>query len=441
MKRGTSRIALVIFALLFCAASIDTFAENAHVAWITKYKGGGEVVDLSTDAAGNVYVTGTTKGQSQDFVTIKYNSSGKQQWAGRDGIAGRQDTPSALKVDATGNVYVTGSSDGGASAFDFLTVKYKASGGREWTARYNNTENNSDFANDIAVDRSGNVYVTGGSRSSTTGYDYLTLKYNSAGSQQWAARYVGPGILPGDMDDFSRFIELDSAGNIYVTGTIETGSIDILTIKYNSSGQALWAMRYDHSAHSIDEPSGLAIDKAGNVYVAGNSQGSNSDFDIILIKYTSSGKQQWVKRYSSSGRYPEDTQDMFLGEDGSVYVTGSTNDHGNNNFVTLKYASTGARKWTALYDYAKYSDGAYSVDVDHAGNVYVTGNGQSQSLSNDIITLKYDAQGHRQWVVHYSSSVHFDRGRTIALDPSNGVIVAGDSLNAGWVTIKYIQEP
>jgi len=423
------------------AAAGRSVVGAAKVSWIKTYKAGGKVVDLRVDSSGNIYVTGTNDSDTPDYVTIKYNSYGKQLWAARHDVAGGEEMPSALKVDRAGNVYVTGTSDGWNTLYDFLTIKYKPSGKREWVARLNGAESRSDFANDIAIDNAGNVYVTGSSRFDATDYDIVTVKYSSSGKYQWGSRHIGPGILPNWKDDVGRFIETDPAGNIFVTGTSESSSRDIVTIKYDASGQVLWDARYDGPDHMNDEPSGLAVDPEGNVYVAGNSEMSDSGEDIILIKYSASGQQKWSKSYSSPGDYPEDAQDIFVDKGGHAYVTGSTNVSGTNKFITLKYAPTGEREWAAKFGYG-YGGGAYSVDVDSSGNVYVSGDVHSPKSSYDIVTVKYNAKGKIVWSAVYSSvSEHsFDNGRAVALDPSGAVIVAGDSMDAGWVIIKYIQK-
>src|SRR3984893_16694173 len=90
-----------------------------------------------------------------------------------------------VTTDTSGNVYVTGSSLGsGGTGLDFATVKYNSSGTQQWASRYNGTAGGDDIAYAIAVDGSGNVYVTGSSLGSGgTGLDYATVKYNSSGTQ------------------------------------------------------------------------------------------------------------------------------------------------------------------------------------------------------------------------------------------------------------------
>ena len=128
--------------------------------------------------------------------------------------------------------------------YDYLTIKYNSAGQEQWVASYNGPGNALDFADAIAVDSSGNVYVTGESYGLDSARDYATIKYNSTGQEQWVARYNGPA----NYDDEARAIALDGSANVYVTGYsygVGDAGIDYATIKYNSAGQQQWVARYN----------------------------------------------------------------------------------------------------------------------------------------------------------------------------------------------------
>jgi hypothetical protein len=185
-----------------------------------------------------------------------------------------------MVIDGSGNVYVTGESPGSDGFPDYATIKYDNSGQQQWVARYNGTGNGDDGAAGIAIDGSGNVYVTGGSAAPDGGFDYATIKYNAVGQQQWASRYRAPNSL----GDFATAIAVSSSGDVYVTGQ---SSGDYGTIKYNSSGQEQWVARYNGPQGFDDYARAIALDRLGNAYVTGATHQSDVqyDWDFATIKY------------------------------------------------------------------------------------------------------------------------------------------------------------
>ena len=124
----------------------------------------------------------------------------------------------------------------------------------------------------MAVDTSGNVFVTWESGGCGTQYSgYVTIRYNSAGQEQWVAHYCR-GFGSG-----AKAIAVDNSGNVYVTGARRGfgGGIDYATVKYNAAGQQQWVVHDDGPeagySHSTDDPAALAVDGLGNVYVTGYS--------------------------------------------------------------------------------------------------------------------------------------------------------------------------
>ncbi|MFZ2036322.1 MAG: SBBP repeat-containing protein [Dehalococcoidales bacterium] len=117
-----------------------------------------------------------------------------------------------------------------------------ANGNQVWAETYSGPMNAGDISDDIAVDNQGNVFVTGKSLGIDTSYDYATIKYDSDGNQLWAVRYNDS--VNGD--DESGLLSLDSKGNVYVTGSSTNGSrnSDYATVKYDTNGNQLWLVRY-----------------------------------------------------------------------------------------------------------------------------------------------------------------------------------------------------
>ncbi len=318
--------------------------------WVARYNGPGNDDDfayaIALDNSGNIYVTGFSWGSGTyvDFATVKYNSSGVEQWVSRyNGPGNDGDWASAIALDNSDNVYITGYSEGSGTSVDFATIKYNSSGVEQWVARYNGPGNGYDRVYAIALDNSGNIYVTGWSRGSGTNADYATVKYDSSGVEQWVARYNGPG----NDGDYAYAIALDNSDNIYVTG-LSWGSgteRDYATVKYNSSGVEQWVARYNGPGNDGDWASAIALDNSDNVYITGYSEGSGTSVDFATIKYNSSGVEQFVARYNGPGNDWDGARAIALDNSGNVYITGGSMGSGTDyDYATIKYSQVGVEE-------------------------------------------------------------------------------------------------
>ncbi|MDZ7362986.1 MAG: SBBP repeat-containing protein [candidate division KSB1 bacterium] len=428
-------------------ASTEDYATIKYNAagvaqWVARYNGPGNYIDaayaLGLDAAGNVYVTGYSAGSnlSVDYATIKYSAAGVEQWVARyNGPGNSSDFARALRVDsASGDVYVTGESWGSGTAYDYATLKYNSAGAEQWVARYNGPGNSSDFARALSVDpASGDVYVTGYSRGAGTAYDYATLKYNSAGAQQWVARYNGPG----NFDDAAYALGVDVAGNVYVTGlSYGSGtSYDYATIKYNSAGAEQWVDRYNGPGNSSDYAYALGLDAAGNVYVTGYSWGSGTSHDYATIKYNSAGVRLWLERHNEPGNDSDYAQALAVDAAGNIGLAGASYRLDTDyDFLTVKYNSASLKQWSDRYNGPGNSrERPTAMAADAAGNVYVTGASFASRTGYDYATIKYNAAGIMEWSARYAGpGSSFDEPSDLAVDNFGNVYVTGSS-----GTIKY----
>jgi hypothetical protein len=339
---------LLVVLTALCSFLPVLLQGQVDTAWVRRYNGPGNSYDearsIAVDGQGNVYVTGKSygSGTGYDYATIKYNSLGVQQWVQRyDGPGNYYDMAYAIAVDGLGNVYVTGYSWGSGTAYDYATIKYNSAGVQQWVQRYDGPGNDYDCAYAIALDGAENVYVTGYSIGSGISSDYATIKYDSAGVQQWVQRYDGPGNDYGY--DYAYAIAVDGQGNVYVTGTSpDSGTYkDYATIKYNSNGVQQWVARYNGPGNDWDEAYAIAVDGAGNVYVIGYSIGSGTTEDYATIKYNSNGVQQWVQRYNGPGNSYDVARSLAVDGQENVYVTGYSIGSGTSeDYATIKYVQT-----------------------------------------------------------------------------------------------------
>lgn len=354
------------------------YNTNGNQLWVAHYFGFNGVQNFATalavDWAGNVYVTGLSYGfgTSTDYATVKYSTNGNQLWVARyNGPGNNYDDASALAVDAAGNVYVTGSSWGGWGTYaDYATVKYGANGNQLWVSRYNGPGNNYDEARDLAVDASGHVYVLGHSvvgQSVNSGvYGHDTVKYDTNGNQLWAAHFNGPVVVGGN--NIASALAVDIAGNVYTTGLVyyDPSSRDYALAKYDSEGNQIWVAPRRNGP--IYYPRALAVDVTGNIYVTG---GSNLGF--TTIKYSQSPADTTPPVISAS-QTPLPNLVSWNNSDVTVSFTATDADSPpatcTVNSVTLTAEGAGQVANTTCTDAASNSATAsHSVNIDKTAPV------------------------------------------------------------------------
>jgi hypothetical protein len=369
----------VIILLIILWMIVPVFAVDITEVWNATYDGGDgydAAQSVEVDSSGNVYVTGASYLSGYyDYYTIKYNSTGDEQWAvNYDG--GNSDNGEGVAVDSSGNVYVTGYSRVGDR--DYYTIKYNSTGDEQWAVNYDVGGGQDDYAYGVAADDS-YVYVTGGSKIIGVDWDYYTIKYDPSGNEVWNTTYDG-----GNGHDYAYGIAADSSGNVYITGYIWNGASkgDAHTIKYDSSGNEVWNATYDGGDNDYGRT--VAVDSSGNVYVTGYSTISGYN-DYFTIKYDSSGNEVWNATYDGGDN--DQGRAVAVDSSGNVYVTGYSRLGGDNDYFTIKYDSSGNHVWNISHDSGNGNDNAYGIAVDNS-YVYVTGS-LNNGADNDYYTIKY----------------------------------------------------
>jgi uncharacterized delta-60 repeat protein len=443
---------LVVLVLV----NVPALAQTVDTAWVRTYNGPADTTDeawvMTLDNSGNIYVAGLSMGVGTgfDFTTVKYYPDGDTAWARRyNGPGDFNDAVQAITVDGSGNVFVTGGVFGAGTSWDAVTIKYHPNGDTAWVRTYNGPENDEDAAFALAVDGSGNVYVAGRTFSLATQDDFLLIKYYPNGDTAWVRRYNGPA----NSYDGAHTMVLDDDGNVYVAGHCDffpppaEQLCDFATIKYDSDGNQCWTTRYNGPGDDADWASAAVVDDSGNIYVTGPCWGGpTTQSDFATIKYNPEGDTIWVRLYHSAIDGADQPSALATDHAGNVYVTGIFGNFGKVcDYGTVKYSSGGDQVWTRNYNgTGNAADGAYDVAVDRFGSIYVTGISWGLGTNFDFATIKYYADGDTAWIKRYDGPARaYDHAHGLALDDSGNVYVTGISERLGtyndFATVKYRQ--
>lgn len=411
--------------------------------WTNRYSGTGSgnsgANAIVSDSSGNVVVTGHSPGgdSSDDYATVAYSWAGVPLWTNRYlGNSSTVDVATAVALGTGGNVLVTGYSQTNSAAHnDFLTIAYSQGGTPLWTNRYNGPADSTDQAVTVHTDPSGNVIVTGSSFGTNSDKDYATVAYTSAGVPLWTNRFNGPDSFT----DQPYGMAVDTTGNVFVTGsTLGTNFVTkYATVAWSSNGTPLWTNFFAGTGSHVDVPTALAVDAAGNALVTGYSFGTGH-YDFATVKYSGSGTPLWTNRFVGNDLMDSPTA-IAVDSGGNVAVTGSpVNTTGR--FITIRYSSAGTPLWTNIYkDGSLNLDNATAVTIDSASNVIVTG--RSYGFAQQYATIKYTNSGAPLWTNFYTGPATQTVPVAIVSDPSNNIIVTGYSQNASFVddylTVRY----
>jgi hypothetical protein len=327
----------------YADAFLSKFAPDGSVSWTKLF--GTETIDdghaVATDLSNNVYVAGNTTGDlggtnagNFDTYLRKWDSNGQEVWMTQVGGAGN-DLARSVAVDASGNAYVSGvvtSSSGTTNVISAIVRKFDSNGQELWSTYAGIPRN--DYGEAVALDASGAAYVTGYFHNDSNRYDAYLAKIDSSGNKLWDRR------MGTEENDQSYAVAVDSAGDVYISGTTlgslggpSIGYRDAFVVKFDSDGQEIW--RTQLGTPSSDESRAIVIDVSDNIYISGQTSGdfggaNAGEADAFIAKLNSDGNTLWVAQVGTSET--DAVWGMAIDGFGDPYITGDTRgDFGGPN--------------------------------------------------------------------------------------------------------------
>ncbi|MFH1549647.1 MAG: SBBP repeat-containing protein [Planctomycetota bacterium] len=294
----------------------------------------------------------------------------------------------SVAIDGSGNAYISGWTEGSlggpnAGLFDAFLAKYDTSGSLLWTRQLGTSS--SDFSESVAIDGSGNAYISGVTEGNLGGtnagnWDAFLAKYDTDGVEQWKRQ------LGTISTDHSYSVAIDGSGNAYISGYTygnlggpNAGGDDAFLAKYDSAGSLLWTRQLGTSAY--DYSRSVAIDGSGNAYISGYTYGDlggpNAGFDdAFLAKYDSAGSLLWTRQLGTSAY--DYSLSVAIDGLGNAYISGYTKgdlggpNEGWEDAFLAKYDSAGSLLWTRQLGTSS-TDKNCSVAIDGSGKAYISG--------------------------------------------------------------------
>jgi hypothetical protein len=477
--------------------------------------------DLAVDSAGNVYAAGSAYGTSintgllpalalprpaaSNSFALKIDTNGASVWSKAFGGGTASMSGNGIAVDGSNNVYLAGHFNGGNTTVPAMTrsgtsntfaIKLNSSGTDVWAKNQGGTSVTATTeAHAVAVDASGNVFLTGyftggnlvsGVTLTKVGTrDGFALKLDSSGNTTWATNYGGASATVSGFG-----ISTDASGNTYLGGSMAgadittpaaaalsrslVGATDGLLLKLDTTGAVTQAnvLGGNAGASTVTVRQTL-VDSTGNVYITGMFNALSMNLggttltrigtqDAFAAKYDAAGTLIWAHNYGGVGATVEG-YGIHVDSAGLPYISGLLSNASLTTPVLAKHGSSSNREgfvikldavganpsvFASVYSTATApNNGQVSsarVRVDSAGNVYVAGEFTSGNLTSpaaltklgslDAYLFKFDAAGALQWSKSYGGASSNMFVNDFDIDASGNAYLGGSFVGSNLTT-------
>ncbi|WP_116787727.1 T9SS type A sorting domain-containing protein [Flavobacterium psychrotrophum] len=420
-----------------------------------------EATAVTVDANGNVVVTGYSPNADGwlNYYTVKYNPQGSKLWeqaynyqsTDPENVADvTNSVPLALTTDATGNIYVTGIFDTFLNRIG--TIKYNAAGETQWIETYK-SGSESTLGRKIAL-KNNTLYVAGSHAGGFADDGTVLISYNTDGTQNWVKETTDL------IETTNTMLSFDTAGNIItsakgMTPGAEEWEQDVAARAYkytpegNLLGQAAFVISTSDGTASMSDMAGTGIDNAGNLYFTVNSFYSENGPVIETVKSgfgDTAPEAIWNALYTNTGSPGATMLNSFADNNGNTFSTGSyfTFSDGmlNANYFIVKHDAEGNVDWNVIYN-AENGNAAEGIigRVDANGNAYICLLPGFEQFPPQLKVIKISPQGTQVW----SAAIELYSPVVTVLEPqADGSVYLGgtayeteESTTASFLGIKF----
>jgi|GEM_PF-986589 len=359
-----------------------------------------------------IYVAGGVQSAAATYkygmFTVLYSDGSYQGSVTAGGTAFGFDQLTGIQYDDSGYVYLTGGVMNVSTGYDIKTIKLDTLLNTVWSVTYSSAGVYNDVGTGLVLDSAGNIFVTGYQTSATSGKDYVTIKYSSAGAQRWVSTFDG-GI---NADDSATAIVVSptDTNKIYVTGFSFNGSTkDYWTIKYDGAGNQKWDIGFNNLANTDDRATAIALDTLGNVIVAGQNKLSWTSHTYTTVKYvelSTTSPQDTITNTSGSFVFTENRGQLF-GSDSATHpeIRYYTNKGGGSVYFSDTSVSFVIAK---VHSTMPQNDSLIRVDMKYVGansDLRIHAMDQRSEINNFYYS---HIPGGRENVHDYSKLVEFN---------------------------------
>lgn len=211
-----------------------------------------------------------------------------------------------------------------------------------------------------------------------------------------------------------------------VTAADDSEAVYLVTVTTGTVPERAWVQRYSYTPSEVDwdEPTAMAVDAAGNVYVTGGGTG----YGYATIKYDANGNQLWLQHFGGW----DWARSIAVDTSGNVYVTSQP--------ATIKYSASGTPVWIKNHDF--YDIHGIDLKIDNYDDIYVTGWKRNSEGTSDAVTIKYDGDGNELWERLHHETGKYGLFKSLIVDSSGNVYAAGysgaaDGSDYQYIVVKY----